>query len=222
MARGNRNFPGGRNVVGGMHMITRLRLAALAGGTAAAAMLAGCSNSTQPSASSPAPRASAGHPIKASVAGLLPASPSLSDRLVLHSSQVTAGAQVPATIIVTNHGQAPVKLADSHGCGPAYAAAIVDGGQPNVSFGAACSLHPLVLAPGVTRLQTTLSTRYLGCTPTKAQATRNFPQCLGGKQHPVPPPLPAGRYSVVLVGQNLALPAPTAVSVQLTAPAHRA
>ena len=207
-----------------MHTIAWLRLAALAGGTAAAGLLAGCTTAAQHSTTSPAPapQASSSQPTQSSEMGLLPASPSLSDRLVLRTSRVTAGARVPATIVITNRGQAPVKLADSNGCRPSYAAAIVRGGEPNVSFGASCSRHPLVLAPGVTRLQTTLSTRYLGCTPTKAQATPSVPQCLGGKQHPVIPPLPAGRYRVVLVGENLALPAPAAVTVQLTAPAHRA
>jgi hypothetical protein len=205
-----------------MHTNAWLRLAALAAGTAAAGLLAGCTTAAQDSATSPAPKARTSQPAQSSVTGLLPASPSLSDRLVLRSSQVTAGAQIPATIIVTNRGKAPVRLADSNGCRPSYAAAIIKAGQPNISFGASCSLDPLVLAPGVTRLQTTLSTRYQGCTPIKAQATPSAPQCLGGKQHPVIPPLPAGRYRVVLVGENLALPAPAAVTVQLTAPAHRA
>jgi hypothetical protein len=199
-----------------------LRLAVLAGGTAAAGLLAGCTTAAQHSTTSPAPRARASQPALPSATGLLPASPSLSDRLVLRSNRVTAGARIPATIIVTNRGQAPVRLADSHGCRPAYGVAVTNRRfPPNISFSAGCPLRPLVLAPGVTRLKTTVITTYQGCTPTKAQTTRNFPQCLPGK-HPLPPPLPAGRYRVVLVGENLALPAPAAVPVQLTAAAHRA
>jgi hypothetical protein len=204
-----------------MHTFAWLRLAVLAGGTAAAGLLAGCTTATPHSATSPAPRASSSQPAQSSATGLLPASPDLSDRLILRTSRVTAGAQIPATIVITNRGQAPVKLADSHGCRPGYAAAVTNAKfPPNVSFGAACAVRPLVLAPGVTRLKTTVSTSYQGCTPTKAQATPMFPKCLPGKH--LPPPLPAGQYRVVLVGENLALPAPAAVPVQLTAPAHRA
>jgi hypothetical protein len=210
-----------------MHTYAWLRLAVLAGGTAAAAgLLAGCTtaahHSAAPHSATPtAPRARASQPAPSSETGLLPASPNLSDRLVLQSTRVTAGARIPATIVVTNRGSAPVRLADSHGCQPGYAAAVTNAKiPPNVLFGAACAVRALVLQPGVTRLKTTVFTTYQGCTPTKAQATPNFPQCLPGKH--LPPPLPAGQYHVVLVGENLALPAPAAVPVQLTAPAHRA
>jgi hypothetical protein len=217
------NFPARRYVVGGMHTFAWLRLAVLAGGTAGVALLAGCTLAAQHAgATPPAPRASSSQPAPPSATGLLPASPSLTDRLVLSSTQVRAGARIPATIVVTNRGQAPVRLADSHGCRPAYAVALTNGRfPPNVSFGADCGRAPLVLAPGVTRLKATVITTYQGCTPTKAQATRNFPECLPGK-HPLLPPLPAGRYRVVLVGENLALPAPAAVPVQLTPAPHRA
>jgi hypothetical protein len=205
-----------------MHTHPWLRLAALAAGTAAAGLLAGCTTAAPHSATSPAPRARASQPAQPSATGLLPASPDLSDRLVLQATRVTAGARIPVTIIVTNRGKTPVRLADSNGCRPAYAAAVTNGRfPPNVSFSADCRVRPLVLRPGVTRLKTTVLTTYQGCTMTKAQATPNFPQCLTGK-HPLLPPLPAGRYRVILVGENLALPAPAAVPVQLTAPAHRA
>ena len=146
--------------------------------------------------------------------GPLPASPQLSTRIVLSRTHVVAGAPIKGFVVVTNRGK-PLKLWDRSGpleCRPGYAVVLTNKRfPPQAQFFFSCELRPLVIPSGVTRLPVTVITTYDGCgiyTATKSQ-----PGCFPGFQMP---PLPAGQYRAVLVGQGLRLPAPKAVSVTLT------
>lgn len=145
---------------------------------------------------------------------LLPASPRLSTRIVLSRTHVVAGSSIKGFVVVTNRGK-PLKLWDHSGpleCRPDYAVALTNKRfPPHAQFFFDCELRPLVIPSGVTRLPVTVITTYQGCSPSNASKT--IPRCLPGLRMP---PLPAGQYRTVLVGLDLRLPAPKAVSVTLT------
>lgn len=194
-----------------------LRYLAAAGALAAIAGLTACGSARSPSpgARSPGgPAADGGSTPAPPTLGLLPASPQLTDRLVLDHTSVTAGRALTGTLVVTNHGPA-VNL--THGCRPAYAVVLTSHRfPPDAAFSSDCSARPFVIKPGVNRLAVTVLTSYPGCTMDSKQATRSLPACLSGHRLP---PLPAGRYHAVLVGSgNLRLPPPAPVAVTLTGP----
>jgi hypothetical protein len=146
--------------------------------------------------------------------GLLPASPKLSTRIVLSRTHVVAGSPIKGFVVVTNRGKL-LKLWDRSGpfkCTPGYAVTLTNGRFPPVAnFYLDCVTRPLVIPSGVTRLPVTVITTYRGCG--MYAATKSEPKCLPGLRMP---PLPAGQYRAVLVGEALRLPAPKAVSVTLT------
>jgi hypothetical protein len=146
--------------------------------------------------------------------GLVPAPRGLTDRLVLPQTHVTAGTAIKGTLIVTYRGRKPINL--NRGCRPQYAVALTNHRvPPHVGFTAACGMAPFVIEPGENRLPVTVVTTYLGCTHDAWQATGSLPACLRGRQ--LMPPLPAGRYEAVLVGDGLPLPAPAPVPVIVAA-----
>ncbi len=188
----------------------------LAAASAAAGLLAACSSPHAP-ASSPgtsSPGAPTVRPAPAPTTGLLPAPGGLTDSLVLQRTQVTAGTPIKATLIVTYRGRAPINL--THGCRPQYAVVVTNHRfPPAVAFTADCKLLPFLIKPGENRLAAMVETTYLSCSEVASQATRRSPACLPGRQ-PMPP-LPAGHYEAVLVGEGLPLPAPAPVPVILAA-----
>jgi hypothetical protein len=115
---------------------------------------------------------------------------------------------------VTYRGRAPINL--THGCRPKYAVVVTNHRfPPAVAFTADCKLLPFIIKPGENRLAATVETTYLNCSEVAGQATRRSPACLPGR--PTMPPLPAGHYEAVLVGEGLPLPAPAPVPVILAA-----
>jgi hypothetical protein len=187
-------------------------LAAAASVAAAAGLLAACTSPhpQTPSLGTSSPSALSATP--APTAGLLPAPPELTDRIVLERTDVTAGTPIKGTLVVMNRGHSPINL--NRGCGPKYVVVLTNHWfPPAVGFSADCRTAPFIIAPGETRLAVTVLTTYQSCT-TARQATSRTPACLHGNQ-PMPPPLPPGRYEAVLVGSGLPLPAPAPVPVSL-------
>lgn len=196
-------------------------LAAAAAAAAAACLLAACGSShprrssasaiSPARTSSPAPRGA----VPAPTAGLLPASPGLTDRLVLDQTHVTAGTPIKGALVVVNGGPA-INL--THGCRPQYAVVLTNHRfPPGVAFPTYCSVAPFIIRPGETRLTVSVLTTYQSCTRAAGQATKARPACRHSRQ--IMPPLPAGRYAAVLVGSGLPLPAAAPVPVSLRTPA---
>jgi hypothetical protein len=184
----------------------------LAAASAAAGLLAACSSPQAP-ASSPG-TSSPDAPAPAPTTGLIPAPGGLTDSLVLQRTTVTAGTPIKATLLVTYRGRAPINL--THGCRPQYAVVVTNHRFPPAAvFATDCALRPFVIKPGDNRFAVIVETTYLSCSEVASQATRRSPACLPGRQ-PMPP-LPAGRYEAVLVGEGLPLPAPAPVPVILAA-----
>ena len=195
-------------------------LAAAATAATTACLVAGCGSShppgSSPSAISPARTSSPGtrSAVPTPTAGLLPASPGLTDRLVLDQTHVTAGTPIKGALVVVNGGPA-INL--NHGCRPQYAVVLTNHRfPPDVAFPADCSVAPFIIRQGETRLAGSVRTTYQACTQAAGQATKARPACRHGRQ--IMPPLPAGRYAAVLVGSGLPLPAPAPVRVSLRTP----
>lgn len=177
----------------------------------AAGLLAACSSSGAHPLAGRSLSPGAGRPTAPSTVGLLPASPALTDRIILDRTHVTAGALIKGTLVIVNSGHAPVNL--NHGCRPQYALVLTNRQIPaRIAFPADCSTAPLVIAPGQNRFAVTLATSYLSCTPAGSRPSATSPACLGGQT----PPLPAGGYQAILVGAGLPLPAPRPVPVILS------
>ena len=144
---------------------------------------------------------------------LLPAPRGLTDRLVLQRTHVTAGTAIKGALVVTYRGRAPLNLnrLNPNGagltCRPQFALALTNQRiPPTVAFPQPCSQRPFLIKPGVNRLPVTV--------PTTCQVSNQAPACPGGRRQL--PPLPAGRYEAVLIGDGLALPAPAPVPVTLS------
>jgi hypothetical protein len=146
-----------------------------------------------------------------SIYGLLPAAPTLSDRIELASTHGVAGARLRATLVVTNRGPRPINL--TRRCYPGFLIELTNRHiAPQVSFASPCLNRPFLIEPGTTRFPRTIFTRE-GCTAAGASSP-STPACpaSGGQ-----PALPPGRYRAVLVGDGIALPAPAPVAVTLVA-----
>jgi hypothetical protein len=146
--------------------------------------------------------------------GLVPAHRGLTDRLVLQRTRVTAGTEIKGTLVVISSSQAPVNL--THGCRPDYVVVLTSRRfPPDVAFSSDCSGAPFIIRPGENRIAITVLTTFLSCVQIARLATPQRPACL--PHHRGTPPLPAGRYEAVLVGEGLPLPAPAPVLVSLSA-----
>jgi hypothetical protein len=192
--------------------VHRVRLAAA--GMVTACMLAVASSAGMPSASATSTTTSlASHqPPALHAFGLLPASPDLRDRIVLTTTRAVAGTPISGTLIVNNRGAAAINL--THGCKPQFEVALTKNRHvaPTVAWTADCSSGSSLIAPGINRLHFTLLTTYRQCVQPGGSSLHRIPHCLPGGL----PPLPAGRYQAVLVGNGvLALPAPRSVAVTL-------
>lgn len=197
--------------------VPSLPAAALAA-TAAAGLLAGCGTpAAGPDAASPGPsatRTATAMPTAAPTLGLRPASPLLTTRLVLTRTTATAGTPIRGVLVVTYRGSRALNL--TRQCRPQFAVILTNSAfPPEAAFPLVCSLEPFLVKPGENRLPFTVSTSYPRCSQT-GSAADGTPPCGSGTA--LMPPLPAGHYRAVLVGDALALPAPAAVPVTLTAP----
>lgn len=186
-----------------------LRAAVL--GSCAALLSVGFVPSTARAASKPLPASP--HPRHRLSDGLIPAWPWLHDYLVVHKTTFVAGHDIDGTLVVMNRGRRSVEL--NAGCGVKYTIVLKNRTyNPGVGFFDTCTGRPFVLRPGRNILKVKISTTYLGCTDTATQATTTHPACTASG---APPPLPPGRYTAVLKGQDLALRQPRAVGVRLKA-----
>jgi hypothetical protein len=191
------------------------RYLALAGAVAAVAgLLAGCGQVHNGAGGSAGGRPGGGSASPAPTLGLAPAPAGLADRIALSRTRVRPGTPIRGMLVVVNHGRKTVNL--NRGCRPYFGVRLAGHGLPvAAAFPADCSRAPFLIRPGVTRLAVTVRTTYSGCTSGK-HATAHMPACLPGNRMP---PLPAGRYQAVLVGDgDLPLPPATPVQVVLTAP----
>ena len=135
--------------------------------------------------------------------------PSLTDRIVLKSSRTTAGQSIDGTLLVFNHAAAAINLTKT--CRPSFVVALTNSRYvPQVAFPAVCSSQPLVIVTGMNRLPVKVTTTYLECQ--QGGSVSAGPACVANEA----PPLPAGSYDAVLVGDGLALPEPQPVPVTLT------
>jgi hypothetical protein len=173
-------------------------------------VLAACTN---PQASS-APKLShstttATAPVLPGGYGLLPSDPGLTDRIILKSARSTAGKPIPGTLLVINHTAASINLTKT--CRPSYAVALTNSKYvPRVAFATVCSSAPFVIAPGTNRFPISITTTYLACGQSPSSSS-DLPTCIKSGA----PPLPAGTYDAVLIGDGLALPRPQPVPVVL-------
>ncbi len=142
--------------------------------------------------------------------GLMPASPALADRLILTGTDVASGVAIKGTLLVINHGRKAINL--NRGCRPKYEVVLTAPHYlPAIAFPADCSGQPFIIKPGPNRIGVTVLTTYLACSGSK-HLMHGEHACLRGNRMP---PLPAGRYRAVLVGDGLPLPAPASVAVTL-------
>jgi hypothetical protein len=153
-------------------------------------------------------------PAKAPVYGLVTPPPGLRTRLSVDAGRIVAGGELKGTLIVTNTTKTTVNLTDSttSGCQPAAAIALVSPSwlPPQADFVASCLGAPKLIPPGTTRWRVS---GFAGYDPCGFRALWSVPStsCSGG-QHA----LPRGHYRAVLVGQDLPLPAPRAISVTVS------
>lgn len=147
-----------------------------------------------------------------SCAGLVPASPALTDHIDLDVTRVLVGERVKGTLVILNKSRKAIDLLDHHGCMPSFVVVLTNRTyDPSVAFQLNCVKVPLVIRPGTNRFPISVLTTYLGCVVGKENSASTPPCTLDG-----PPPIPAGRYDAVLEGDgDLALPAPQPVTVSV-------
>jgi hypothetical protein len=143
--------------------------------------------------------------------GLLPSDPHLSDRIVLSTNRITSGHIIYGSLVVMNHGTAPINLTKR--CMPHFGVALSSSHYiPQMGFPADCRSTPFIINPGSNRFPIGGSTTYDSCGEASAE-----PPCIDRG----PPPLPAGAYDAVLIGDGyLALPQPHPVPVTLAIGPH--
>lgn len=132
--------------------------------------------------------------------GLVPAPPGLSTAIVLGTTQVVAGQEFTARVVITNETDQPIALIDPHGCEPDFAAALTNANlPPQITFTLGCIGRPLVISPGVNTFRFPMLTTYRSCS-------------MGPSGEPcTPAPIPPGTYVAVLIGSG-STPLPPAVS----------
>ncbi len=125
---------------------------------------------------------------------------------------IVAGSTRKGVLVVRNRSGAPIDLRalTPGGCTPKFTVALTSRAYPaTFAFTTECGARPFVIEPGRNRLPFALSTSQHTCSQTPQPG---IPRCAadGGL-----PPLPAGRYRVVLGGSQLALPAPAPLKVRV-------
>ncbi len=135
-------------------------------------------------------------------------------QLELPTLVVQTGTQLHAFLVVSNNTGAPLHVLDN-GCAPKWTVVLTNEAvPPSWAFTAECSLAPLELPVGETRLPVTITATYAFCTsvPSDTVASPPMPLCVNGRT----PPLPAGDYTTVLVGSIPEVASPAALPVTLT------
>jgi hypothetical protein len=150
--------------------------------------------------------------------GLVPASKDLSARLVIPDRATKAGTTLTGELVITNKSKQPIDLVGPDQCEPRFAVVLTNKQiPPEVAFAKDCVGARFTVAPGQHRFLFGVITSYQGCSaapPTTVPP--DMPGCVGPHGTAVPP-LPAGKYHAVLVGNgNLALPEPNPVKIRLT------
>lgn len=146
--------------------------------------------------------------------------PGVRVQIEVSETNVTAGTPLHATIVVDNTTGRTVQLND--GCGIQAQLALTNATYtPAVAFATPACATGERLRPGVTRFPQPVATTYLECIPPSAVAANpdtRAPVCTGPNGETAPP-LPAGRYAVVLVPNQFPLP-PAAETPIITVSAH--
>jgi hypothetical protein len=150
-------------------------------------------------------------------AGVAPALPTLSTRLVLPKRTVRAGSPLNGTLIVTSTSERTIDLSAStpNHCAPQFGVSLTNRQfPPSTTFPAVCIPRPFPLHPGKNRFPFTVQTSYAMCAAGDPPPSPEAPRC---DQHLRSPPLPVGGYDAVRVGDGtLALPEPRPVTITLT------
>lgn len=134
----------------------------------------------------------------------------LSTRIELPTRTLVSGSTVGGALVVTDHTDRSYNL--TQGCRPYWAVGLQSATIPfNPAVPAICGLSPFWIHPGDNRLPFTLAVRYQACSSGPSGAA--MAPCGGGGALP---PLPPGRYQVVLVSGTPSLSAP-AVDVDVVA-----
>lgn len=144
----------------------------------------------------------------------VPAAGRLCDRLVLGSTRALAGTVITGVLLVDNRSGRRITYRHPS-CGDPIGGVVLTNRHfpPQFPQLTCLEVKPVVLPPGISRMPISILTRYLSCAETGSRASAHNPKCAASGE---PPPLPAGRYTAVLVGSPL--PTPRAVPVILRSP----
>jgi hypothetical protein len=167
--------------------------------------------------------ACAGRGAKATTAHVGPATtvapPRVTARLVLESAVIAAGSTEVGTLVIRNHGRAPVRLTarGAPGCTPQWGVILTNEKLPQQgSFSAECGSRPLMIPPGETRLPFALQATFAACSSTGEQEGPLMPACLPGPGGlNVAPPLPDDVYEAQVYTDAVGFPEVTSVTVRV-------
>jgi hypothetical protein len=127
---------------------------------------------------------------------------------------IVSGSQVEGTIVIDNNTGADITIP---ACGPMWYIALTNTSHgPDMGFAEPC-LPPLVIGVGQSRLPSAIATSFSGCVEAP-NIGDNLQECVNGGA----PPLPAGEYTAILVGNHKdplpGIPTPASVTVRVVAP----
>jgi len=147
--------------------------------------------------------------------GLLPSPRGVTDQIVLERRTAAAGGVLSGDLVVKNSSGSVINLRDRSGCQPSYAV-VLTGAHLDAAagFSSVCISKPLVIPTGTTKFPVQVITTYQMCV--QLDGSRPAGKAIRACTLTGPPPLPAGRYHAVLIGDHAALP-PAAAAVTLTA-----
>jgi hypothetical protein len=149
--------------------------------------------------------------------GTLTAGPShnapLALRIEAPKKTMRTGTTMPVTLVIGNHTGAPLRLTDQNGCGAGFAVVLGNDIVPPIAaFRSLCG-SPLLIPVGETRFPFTIRATYPLCSET-GHSQGTAPVCRNGFDLP---PLPPGDYQVSFADDGSHLPAPSPVTVRVTA-----
>ncbi|MEQ1699406.1 MAG: hypothetical protein ABMA25_04810 [Ilumatobacteraceae bacterium] len=137
------------------------------------------------------------------------------------STEVVAGEALEGWLVIDNNTGSAIDISQN-GCAPKWAVRLTNASvPPSAMFTADCRIDPTTstLPTGTTRLPVTATAVYAGCSggPASASATTFLPACLADSDNRIPP-LPAGEYEAVLVGDLPGIPTPAPVKITVLEP----
>jgi hypothetical protein len=120
----------------------------------------------------------------------------MSARIALPSPSIVAGSSEPGTLVIENNTGVDVRLTTKDGCMPPWGIVLANNKLPQTAiFSEVCTLRPLVIGTGVTKLPFTLRAIYQGCSNTGEPQGALLPVCLRRPDgSTLNPPLPSGLY----------------------------